>query len=134
MGLRRQSRETTLKILYLMDVAGLNPDESFSAITRENKFSQEFIDFVELLLEGTIKNKTEIDEIITKYVENWELTRLNIVDRNILRIGTFELLKTPDTPVNVIINEAIEIAKKYSTSDSGGFVNGVLDKIKGVRS
>jgi len=117
-----------------MDVAGLNPDESFSAITRENKFSQEFIDFVELLLEGTIKNKTEIDEIITKYVENWELTRLNIVDRNILRIGTFELLKTPDTPVNVIINEAIEIAKKYSTSDSGGFVNGVLDKIKGVRS
>ncbi len=117
-----------------MDVAGLNPDESFSAITRENKFSQEFIDFVELLLEGTIKNKTEIDEIITKYVENWELTRLSIVDRNILRIGTFELLKTPDTPVNVIINEAIEIAKKYSTSDSGGFVNGVLDKIKGVRS
>ena len=78
--------------------------------------------------------KNIIDKIIEKYLHNWTLDRMALVDKNILRLATFELLVFLETPVNVIINEAIEIAKEYSTKDSGRFVNGLLDQIKNVRT
>ena len=133
MGERRQARENALKALYLIDVAGLSVDETIEIIKRGNSFSDSLIEFMDTLVRGTIELKTHIDEIITKYTENWEISRMSTVDRNILRLASYELMKMKETPVNVIINEAIEIAKTYSTADSGRFVNGILDKIKQVR-
>ena len=75
------------------------------------------------------ENLKEIDNIISQYLENWTLDRLSSVDRNVLRLGTYELLYEADVPIEVTIDEAIEIAKKYGTENSGKFVNGVLDKI-----
>jgi N utilization substance protein B len=133
MGLRRQSRELALKTLYLIDVSGITTDEALQIITKYNKFNPKLIEFAELLVNETIKEQNKIDSLIEKYAENWELSRMATVDRNILRIGACEMLKTPQTPINVIIDEAVEIAKKFSTADSSKFVNGILDKIKEVR-
>ena len=75
----------------------------------------------------------KIDELITKYTKNWNLSRMASVDRNILRVAIYELVFYKETPVNVVINEVVELAKKFSTNESGGFVNGILDKVKEVR-
>jgi len=124
---RRQAREYALKVFYLHDITNYDIKE----ITDNLKESMEEVDnFAKILLEGVAKNIEKIDKIISECIENWEMGRLAAVDRNILRIGAFELLYLPEIPVNVAINEAIEIAKKYSGKDSGKFVNGVLDKVK----
>lgn len=86
--------------------------------------------FAEPLIRGTIEHMTEIDALIRKHAKNWELHRIATVDRNILRLAIYEMLYREDIPPVVSINEAIEIAKKYSTQDSGKFVNGILDKIR----
>jgi transcription antitermination protein NusB len=88
-----------------------------------------------VLVRGVLENKAEIDTLIRKYSKNWKLSRMPAVDRNIMRIATFELLKLEDVPATVTINEAIEIAKDFSSDDSGAFVNGILESVKGeVRS
>ncbi|MDI6640993.1 MAG: transcription antitermination factor NusB [Elusimicrobiota bacterium] len=122
-----------MKALYLIDVSGISTEEALKIITTNNKLYTKLKDFTELLITETIQNKQQIDTLITKHAENWELGRMSTVDRNILRIGTCEMLKTPETPINVIIDEAIEIAKKFSTPEASKFVNGILDKIKEVR-
>jgi len=87
--------------------------------------------FAEPLIRGTLQNRDAIDAEIMKHVKNWELHRIAAVDRNILRLAIYEMLHREDIPPVVSINEAVDIAKKFSTQDSGKFVNGVLDKIKG---
>ena len=87
--------------------------------------------FAEPLIRGTVQHRDEIDEHIKKHVKNWELHRIAAVDRNILRLAIYEMLHREDIPPVVSINEAVDIAKKFSTQDSGKFVNGVLDKVKG---
>ena len=87
--------------------------------------------FAEPLIRGVLEHRAELDEIIRKYAENWELHRIANVDRNILRLAIFEMQHREDIPPVVSINEAVEIAKKFSTQDSGRFVNGILDKVKG---
>ncbi len=82
------------------------------------------------LAQGVLDKKNEIDTILTSYAEHWELSRMAAVDRNILRLAALEILTDLETPVSVIINEAIEIAKTFSTEESGKFVNGILDKVK----
>ncbi|MFN3966126.1 MAG: transcription antitermination factor NusB [Endomicrobiia bacterium] len=134
MGQRRKARELALKTLYLMDVTGISLEEASDIILYGNKENENVLKFMKEIVYGTTENKTQIDNLITKYAKNWELSRMATVDRNILRIGTYEILKTPETPINVIIDEAVEIAKIYSTSDSGKFVNGILDKIKKERN
>jgi len=86
--------------------------------------------FAEPLIRGTLQHRDEVDEHIKKYVKNWELHRIAAVDRNILRLAIYEMLHRADIPPVVSINEAVDIAKKFSTQDSGKFVNGVLDKVK----
>ncbi len=81
------------------------------------------------LFEGTVKNLKRIDELIVKYSKNWKLSRMPVVDRNILRLAVFELLYEDDVPPSVAINEALEIARRFSTEDSTQFINGVLDAI-----
>jgi len=87
--------------------------------------------FAEPLIRGTLERRNEIDEQIKKHAKNWELHRMAVVDRNVLRLAIYEMLHREDIPPVVSINEAVDIAKKFSTQDSGKFVNGILDKIKG---
>src|SRR5207245_11083614 len=82
---------------------------------------------------GVSAHQSVIDPLIKKYAENWEIGRMATIDRCILRLGAYELMHELDTPINVVINEAVEIAKKFSTGESGKFVNGILDKIKTER-
>ena len=87
--------------------------------------------FADPLIRGTLEHRAEIDDRIQKQVKNWALNRIAAVDRNILRLAIYEMLHRDDIPPVVSINEAVDIAKKFSTADSGRFVNGVLDKLKG---
>jgi len=133
MGQRRKARELALKTLYLTDTTKISIEEAKQIILYGNQLDEKILQFMEKILQGTTENKNQIDSLISKYTKNWEISRMSTVDRNILRIGTYEIIKTPETPISVIIDEAVEIAKTYSTSDSGKFVNGILDKIKNER-
>jgi N utilization substance protein B len=130
MGARRQAREAALQILYLVDVSGFELEKAAKACWTENPLATRARAFADELAKGTVENRPLIDSFITKYAENWEIARMAAVDRNILRMTAYELLFRRDTPVSVAIDEAVEIAKTYSTVDSGKFVNGILDKIK----
>lgn len=87
--------------------------------------------FADGLIRGTVEHQNQLDEQIKKYAQNWDLHRMAVVDRNVLRLAIYEMLFRQDIPPVVSINEAVDIAKKFSTEDSGKFVNGILDKIKG---
>ena len=127
MGIRRKSRELALQALYqgeLAGQAGLWDFEEFCAHFQVNKKA---IPYARTLLVGIHENEKEIDQHISKYAENWRLERMSVIDRNILRLAVFELIYQNDIPASVAINEAVEIAKRYSTDDSGPFINGILD-------
>lgn len=133
MGARREARECALQILYSMDVCRLTPQEAKEAFWRENIHAEEVRQFAETLVDGASNNLKTIDDLIRPIAQNWEIERMAAIDRNLLRQAGFELLYLADIPVNVVINEAIELAKKFSTEDSGKFVNGILDKMKDFR-
>ncbi|MBI4395720.1 MAG: transcription antitermination factor NusB [Elusimicrobia bacterium] len=130
MGVRRQAREAALQILYLVDIGGLSPEQAAGSFWVENQLPARARTFADDLASGALSHRKELDVLITKYAENWEISRMAAIDRNILRMAAFELLHHKETPVSVVIDEAVEIAKTYSTQDSGKFVNGILDKIK----
>lgn len=127
---RSKARECALKILYAMDIT--KEDAKFCIDNfwdnHEDK-DDEVKEFADTLVLGVEKNKELIDKTISSYAANWELKRMAVIDRNIMRFATFELLFMEDVPPKVSINEAIDIAKKYGDKDSGKFVNGILDKI-----
>lgn len=130
---RSQSREFALQILYQMDIthdADCVALEKFWFMNLEKEIEAEIKTFTEELVKGVSANLREIDDKIAAYATNWELDRMAVVDRNILRLAGFELLKRRDIPPKVSINEAVELAKKYSGISAGKFVNGILDKIK----
>ena len=127
---RTQSREWALKILYQADITGkpfLVSAEEFLQ-NEENKDS-EIIEFCKQLVAGVGENHEAIDKKIVEYATNWEFKRIAVIDRNILRLGIFELKFSTDVPPKVSINEAVELAKKYGDVDSSKFVNGILDNI-----
>ncbi len=134
MGVRRMGREFALQALYLIDLNKLTLEKALTAVTAEPNSDPLAKKFAKILLEGALLHKTELDEIIVKYTLNWEMSRMAALDRNILRLGAYELLYETNTPISVVIDEAVEIAKKFSTEDSGKFVNGILDKIKSERN
>lgn len=129
---RTQARECAIKILYQIDVTKIAPLEAISGFwdTLEENSDSELKDFAGVLVNGVFKNLTTIDAEISHFTKNWQLSRMAIIDRNVLRLATFELLFLDDVPRKVSINEAIELAKKYGDKESGKFVNGILDKIK----
>jgi transcription antitermination protein NusB len=135
MGYRRMSREFALHVLYSIDVCKMEKDDAWHSFlsSYEGDDSDKILEFGKDLVDGVLQNLDDIDKNISASAKNWDIKRMASIDRNILRIASFELLFNPDTPSNVIINEAVEIAKKYSTDDSGKFVNGVLDTIKNKR-
>src|SRR3989339_882081 len=134
MGSRRQAREASLQVLYLCDICNFEPDSVDGALVfRSLNVPNSSCEFAEKLVSGTWAKKKMLDGIISRYAENWELDRMAAIDRNILRMSAFEITDMPETPLSVIIDEAVEIAKKFSTADSGKFVNGILDKLKSAR-
>lgn len=128
---RTQARECALQILYQLDITKNDYRDSLKLYwqNREELPADDIREFAESLVKGVMDNIATLDEIISKYATNWQISRMAIVDRNILRIATYELLFLKDIPPKVSINEAIDIAKKYGDKDSGKFVNGILDKI-----
>lgn len=156
MGMRREARERTVQFLFQYD---LNPCDSIDAaldhfwesqrasVIAEDKADARWGEvpevappsaeetsvrlFAEPLIRGVVLHREAIDEHIKKLATNWDLTRMAVVDRNILRLAIYEMLHRDDIPPIVSINEAVDIAKKFSTQESGRFVNGILDKFKG---
>lgn len=128
---RTQSRETALIILYQHDITGRSMEKNTAQFWEEleEEIDPEVKDFTTRLVFGVDKARDEIDKKIAFYATNWQLKRMAVIDRNILRIGVFELFYAPDIPPKVAINEAIELAKKFGDLESSKFVNGILDKI-----
>lgn len=128
MGHRRKAREYALQMLYQYDVSHEfhNLIEGFWA---GKEITDDVREFASNIVEGVVKNFYLIDNNINQSAKNWSIDRMAIVDRNILRMATYELLFVNDIPVKVTINEAIEIAKRFGGDESGSFVNGILDRI-----
>ena len=130
---RTKAREYVLQMLYQVDITQGPWQEilkSFWENSDLKETSEELKEFSAQLLQGVVDHMREIDEKISKYAANWQLERMAFVDRNIMRLGCFELLFRQDIPPKVAINEAVELAKKYSGLESGKFVNAILDQVK----
>ncbi len=129
---RSKAREYALQILYQVDITG-NKDSSLIAAFWQSESGQdaddEVKDFTSEIVKGVISNIEAIDSGISNCATNWQLKRMAVIDRNILRMGCYELVYRDDIPFKVSINEAVDLAKKYSGIEAGKFVNGILDKI-----
>ncbi len=128
MGLRRQARVYALQILFQWDIHGGTGDwlKEFWA---EREASPELRAFTDQLVDGVLKHHAEIDRLIGASATNWAVHRMPVVDRNILRVGLYELLWVPDVPAKVTVNEALELAKVFADDEARGFVNGILDRV-----
>ena len=126
MGKRRNGREQAFRLLFQSDVGGLPLEEAIENSRRESESSDETLAMAETLARGAWSNKKELDAIITKYASGWTLERMANADRNLLRIALQEILHSPEVPQNVAINEAVELAKRYSTAESAKFINGII--------
>lgn len=131
-GTRRSGRAYALQLLYARDNAidaNLDGDARPWADAFELELEQDAIDFAKQLVAAAAEHGKRIDELVAGASKNWRLERMSRVDRNILRLGTCELIAFKDVPVKVVINEAVELAKRFGTAESSAFVNGVLDRI-----
>ena len=129
MGSRRKAREFTLQLLYQQDLRQITPEEILEVFWATNRARRENQQFAESLFTQTLKNRPQIDDLIRCHAQHWRLERMAVVDRNILRMAVAEFL-FGETPSTVVIDEAIEIARRFSTQESTQFVNGVLDAIR----
>ena len=133
MSTRRQARECSLQMLYTVDNCNLPYEKVYECFDEYFPKGEAYKSFALEIFKGVCDKKNEIDALIERHAKNWEIKRMAAVDRNIIRLAAYEILDMPQTPINVIIDEAVEISKKYSTKDSSKFVNGILDKLKTVR-
>ena len=130
MGRRRKSREFALKVLYQLNIT---KQDATTALTQ---FQENFLpngeadDFLKRLVLGVIQHCQELDRLIERYSENWRLDRINMIERNLLRMALFELLYCEEIPPKVTINEAIDLGKRYGSEESGSFINGLLYRIQ----
>lgn len=138
-GSRRQARSYALQALYFSDLAQVAPADALEGLwgalvdgegldeVRPPESSE--VSFAQRLVTGVASNHTRIDEMIERCSTNWRIERMPVVDRNILRIGTYELMEESDIPGSVAVNEAVELAKTFGTAESRAFVNGLVDRI-----
>lgn len=129
MGARRKARELALQMLFQYDISGNGPDQIIDTFEELQKSKPNTREFATKIFRGTVEHVASIDDMIQKQAENWRLSRMAAVDRNIIRMSVYEFLHENDTPKLVIIDEAIEIAKKFGTQKSSQFINGILDGI-----
>jgi len=130
MGNRRRSRELAMQVLFQMEI---NKDDSMEAVElfcKHFKVSRKLRPFLLKLVQGVKQYQAEIDGLIDGFSDKWKISRMCGVDRNLLRLAVYELLYCDDIPAKVTINEAIEIAKRFGTENSGAFINGILDSIR----
>jgi N utilization substance protein B len=130
LGKRRRSREFALQVLYQLDIARQDTIRAIAQSRAHFSKKEERDGFAERIVLGVPEHAQEIDRLIGQYSENWRLDRMSMIDRNILRMAIFELLYCEDIPPKVTLNEAIELGKRYGSEDSGGFINGILDRIQ----
>lgn len=128
---RTRAREYALQLLYQCEMNKDNTEALLADFWDDNKDAEKEVrEYAEKLVRGTLENLAALDQIISRHAENWQLHRMAVIDRNILRFGAYELLYlTDEIPPKVAINEAVNIAKKFSQEEAGKFVNGILDKI-----
>lgn len=124
MARRRGSRRLALDILYERDLTEAPVQDIMSRYVQEPAY-----EFAALLVEGVQAHRAELDELISSYALDWTIERMPVIDRNLLRLGVYEILYVDDVPPAVTINEAVELAKRYSTEDSSRFINGILGRI-----
>jgi transcription antitermination protein NusB len=128
MGQRHQARCVVLEVLYSIDIGGPeNMEGNLQFCATLHKLTDDGLAFSRRLLKAVVDNSAEIDVRLKGLLTNWNIERLAIVDKNVLRLGLGEIKYVPETPIKVAIDEAIELAKKYGSADSGRFVNGILD-------
>ncbi|MBS3812327.1 MAG: transcription antitermination factor NusB [Candidatus Acetothermia bacterium] len=124
---RRQAREIILKALYRKEFINREVGKGADDFSGEDLGDQK--SFIENIFYGTLEKREEIDELITNFTRGWKVERLAVLDRNILRMAIYELIYYRQTPVEVVINEAIELSKDYGTENAPKFINGILDKL-----
>jgi len=129
MGKRRQARALTVQVLFHMEFGQDDPEESFRLISENFDSPPEILDFSRQQVLGIWKNREDLDKLISQASKHWRLERMSRVDRNILRVGVFEMLFMKDIPPKVSIDEAVELGKTFGTEESGAFINGILDNI-----
>ena len=130
MGNRRKSRELAMQALFYMDMSRNDSNEMIERFCNNFAPSSKVLPFFLKIVKGAIQAKAEIDSILERFSDNWKLSRMSCVDRNIMRVAVYELLYCHDIPSKVSINEAIDIGKKFGTQESGAFINGILDSIR----
>jgi transcription antitermination protein NusB len=130
MASRRKSREFALQMLFQWEVGRHSPAKVLASFLPANKADREVKEFARGLFEGTVAEVETIDRLLRRHAEHWKLERMAAVDRNVLRLALYELMHYPETPAAVVINEALELARRFSTAESVEFVNGVLDAVR----
>lgn len=130
MGTRRYARELAMQALFSMDMSCAFTPEALAEYRRCFPPKKHAMPFFTRLTDGVLRYRTDIDNVVERYSSNWKVCRMACVDRNVLRLAVFELLYCEDIPAKVSINEAIDIAKKFGASESGSFINGILDSIR----
>jgi N utilization substance protein B len=130
MGRRRKAREDTLRILFRLEFENKQIEKTLDQYWKSKKASEEIKEYSTWLVNGVISDQAKIDNIIQQVSEHWRISRMALVDRNILRMAVFELLYEENIAPAIVINEAIEIAKKYSGEEAATFVNGILDAVR----
>jgi transcription antitermination factor NusB len=129
---RTRARELALQFLYQVDLLGPSVLPDLRAFLREMETDAESVQYAQRIVEGVHAQRAEVDRVIAEVAQNWKIHRMAVIDRNILRIGAWELLFVPDVPPKVSINEGIELGKRFSTANTGAFVNGILDKVRQI--
>jgi len=130
MASRRKSREFALQMLFQWEVGAHSPEKVVASFLPTHSGDAEMKDFARSLFEGTVAHVESIDPLLRRHAEHWKLERMAAVDRNVLRLALYELLHHPETPPAVVINEALELARRFSAAESVEFVNGVLDAVR----
>ena len=130
---RRLVRQLVLQALYASECKAIEPEESLEDLARDHQLQEKNLQFARTLVSLTARHRDWADHQIARLSKNWDIARIAAIDRTILRMALVELEHMPDTPVKVVLNEAIELAREFSTSESSAFVNGILDShIKGM--
>lgn len=130
MGARRQARELALQFLYQLEYNQEDLDGALNNFFAERKTPRKIRVFAEKLIRGVVRERQRIDQLLARCADNWDLRRMGTVERNVMRLALYEMLFCADIPPAVTINEAIEITKQYCDTESGHFVNGVLDRVR----
>ena len=131
MGGRRRARECALQMLFQIDLAGDTPAQVFEHFWQgQLEADPPTRAFAERLVQGVVQERPRLDRAIAEHARNWRLERMAVVDRNVLRLAAWELLFDPDTPAPVVIDEAVEVARRFGSEQSSAFINGILDAVR----